>query len=727
MNSVVKRRLLTNVGCSVLVLALPNGHAAQASAASETERTLQEVIVTAQKQKQSLQEVPETVTAISSDELTKAGIRGIGDIQSEVTNLNLAKSQTNTINAVIRGVGSFRNVNGVGFFFDDVQDFNAYAQPLFDLDHVEVLKGPQGTLYGGLNIGGAIKYVLKQPRTDEWGGDAQLVAGDYGQNIEAAGASGPLSQDVAVRLSAYHQHVDGIFYNTFNNSKTGDNNNYGGRLALLGHVGSLRATLDLRANHLNTTRQQLLTSAQTPDSYDLRVFAQDHPYNRVTSVTPTLQLDYGFGSGYTLTSLTSYNYTSTNSLSDSETNAPPPGTDYPYLPLLKLFVPFWDRSEQQELRLASPGDGPITWMLGGYYLHRDLDGHNRYTILENTSFVPVRTIPVNNDYIFKEYAAFGTATYKFTDHWQASLGLRENHSENTFTDFFANETILRGGARVVIPAGTPSKVSGTQLLPRGELDYHFNPDVMLYGSVSRGVSPGGAAVAISPTGQPFDSEWTTAYELGEKADLLGHRLRLNAAAFYTLYTHRTFTAAMTLPGQAPIRINTNIGDSRNIGFEMDATAAPLPGLILHAGIGYVSAKWIGPLNYTSNNFLTHSLISADIGGNYAPATPDWTANASAEWTHPLTGDLALRLRGDAAYVGRQYWDLFDTYSSSPYTIVNLSAGFDYRNWMIFAEVKNVGDTKYNLDWLPARDTGAPINLANPGDPRMYTVTVSTRF
>ena len=93
----------------------------------------------------------------------------------------------------------------------------------------------------------------------------------------------------------------------------------------------------------------------------------------------------------------------------------------------------------------------------------------------------------------------------------------------------------------------------------------------------------------------------------------------------------------------------------------------------------------------------------------------------------MTQDLQLRLRADADYIGRRYWDLFNTYSSDPYTLVNLGAGFDYRNFSIFAQVKNVADTKYLLEWLPRRDTGAPVSLGNPGDPRMFMVTVSADF
>src|SRR5882724_7250905 len=211
---------------------LPLG-AASAAESAEGAANLDEIVVTARKREEKLQDVPVTVTVISSTQLKESGIERIDDIQSEVTNLILSKSQTNTINAVIRGVGSFRNVNGVGFFYDDIQDFSAYSQRLFDVDHVEVLKGPQATLYGGLNIGGAIKYVLKQPEFD-WSGEADATAGSYNQHTEEVTLTGPIvGHSLAFRLSAYAEHKDGYFNNLYTGGKLGAIDDIGGRFALL--------------------------------------------------------------------------------------------------------------------------------------------------------------------------------------------------------------------------------------------------------------------------------------------------------------------------------------------------------------------------------------------------------------------------------------------------------------------------------------------------------------
>jgi len=331
----------------------------------------------------------------------------------------------------------------------------------------------------------------------------------------------------------------------------------------------------------------------------------------------------------------------------------------------------------------------------------------------------------------EQYAGFGSASYRFAEKWEATVGLRVNRSQNTYTDFLHNETVVVGGAREVIPAGTPSEVDETAVLPRGEVSYHFNPDLMLYASVSEGVQPGAASVITSTTGQPFEREKTTAYELGEKGEFLDHRLRLNSAFFYTKYSDRTFTSTVIPPGGGPIRLNANIGGATNIGFEVDITAKPTSEISLHAGLGYIKSTWDKGTRYTYINLglppARRAPITADISGLSSPTTPSWTFDASTEWAHPLTGDLTLKVRGDVEFVSKQYFDLLDTYSENSYTIGNALVGIDYRNYSAYFQVHNMGNTRYNTDYFPRRDNGSPTDLANPGEPRMFSVTLSAKF
>jgi len=271
----------------------------------------------------------------------------------------------------------------------------------------------------------------------------------------------------------------------------------------------------------------------SPNDVNYNVYIQDPVYNHADTVAPSLKLDFKLGQSITLTSITGYSFTRNDLLFDSQSAMAPAGSGIPYYALVRNYRDTSDTSYQQELRLTSGTDSPLTWIAGAYFLKRVTPYPGDTQVLSPPPFFsPMSTVDYDVKFDDEQYAGFGSASYRFAEKWEATVGLRVNRSQNTYTDFLHNETVVVGGAREVIPAGTPSEVDETAVLPRGEVSYHFNPDLMLYASVSEGVQPGAASVITSTTGQPFEREKTTAYELGEKGEFLDHRLSVDGSLYY---------------------------------------------------------------------------------------------------------------------------------------------------------------------------------------------------
>jgi iron complex outermembrane receptor protein len=269
--------------------------------------------------------------------------------------------------------------------------------------------------------------------------------------------------------------------------------------------------------------------------------------------------------------------------------------------------------------------------------------------------------------------------------------------------------------------GLSTDVKGTSFLPSASLAYHFDPDVMSYLSITRGLQPGGAAV-VANAPKPWSPETTVNYELGLKSDLFSRRMQLNAALFYTDYSNRTFTNTV-LTAQGSQNFNQNIGNAKNIGAELEMEVRASRELTLRAAISEIEATWNNGVTYFNPTLGR----AQSIAGFTSPYVPKWTASASADWVHKLTADLRLRVRGDAYYFGKQYWDVLNTYRADAYALLGASVGFSWNKIDVFLQGRNLTNKRYNTIWFAARDTGAAANFGNPGDPQTWLLTASVKF
>src|ERR1700674_5473338 len=263
-----------------------------ASADSNKSDEITEIVVTARKRSENLRDIPASITAISAATIEDAHITQLDDLGAMVANLNIDEAHDNTPDVVLRGVGSFGLVAGVGFYVNDVQVFEGQIARPIDIERIEVLKGPVGTLFGGANVGGAIKYVTKDP-TSTWENEATVEFGSYRTRNYQAVVSGPISDTVGVRASVYYDSHDGNVWDTVNKFDYGAANDHGARVTLVATPNeSNKIHLWLTADDYNTSSQTLMY--EPPDAFTYSRTVQDFFIPAFTRhiISAAVQLDH---------------------------------------------------------------------------------------------------------------------------------------------------------------------------------------------------------------------------------------------------------------------------------------------------------------------------------------------------------------------------------------------------------------------------------------------------
>jgi len=645
-----------------------------------------EIIVQARKRNERLSDIPETISAITADTIQRAGISSLNDIGRQTPNIVLNRRQDNEPNVVIRGVGAFGNTQGVGFYIDDVQNFTDQSAALQDVERIEILKGPQGTLYGGSNIGGAIKYVLKKPGPD-FGAEGKVEAGSF-KTVNVSGAvNAPLSPTLAARISAYYNKFGGFVHNTLLGGHPDESREWGTRLALGWQpVDGIDVQFSYRHNDVSNGGNVYVPGGETPSGG--AVYGRTADYNvdvankrRVDGAI--LDVSYDMGPAE-LTSVTSYTRRNAKFRWD---------LDYSSADAVTAFNGKRHKAEifTQELRLASTAKGPLDWLVGAYYASIDNRGitNNADLIFGPDAGGPVFVENYNNgDTIEKQYALFGTANYGFGD-FHVGAGLRVARSEFT-------------GRDLNLPLSVD--VNKTTVLPKITLSYKITPDTMLYANYAIGSEPGRVNVTTG-TGGAYKDERAASYEAGIKGSLLDRSVTYELAGFYIDYKRRQFESQFINSDGSVAEEVTNIGKSVSYGVEGGFTYTPVRGLNLSASAGYLHSRW-------DDKAALFNL--APVDGLTVPNSPSFTANASIDYSVPLGDSLELGLRADLSHMGKFYWDIANTSFEPSYNIVNLRAavGDPDGRWEFAVRGENVFNTKYftefNADIFgPGQGLGAP--------------------
>jgi iron complex outermembrane receptor protein len=719
--------------------------AGQEAADSAEQGGLNVIVVTAQRREQDIQDVPISVTAISGDDLTEIGIRDPRDLTLVVPSLSIqAGTSSTTTSLFLRGVGigdfNSNTTGAVGVYVDDVF-LGANAGKLFnvfDSEGIEVLKGPQGTLYGRNTTAGAIRFSSRKP-TDEFSANAAISYGRFNEVQAEAGVGGPIIGEVLkARVSGTYLRRDGWMLNRVTGNKLNALDMWAGRAIVdftpnpdvlvraIVHGGQNRGDarqfqhrgsgVDLFGNPIVVDGVPLdgLGYADTDGDIDAGDFdIEGKERVDVFGASLTGKVDFG---RVTLTSISAYEQVRRNTLEDTDAS-----------PNDVLTATYIDRPEQysQELRLQSNDSGPINWIVGGYYFHDKLVTNSSFDILRvlrDPDDLPGTLDPVNSigNYAYpytqetESWAAFAQADVELTDRLTLTGGLRYSVDSIDFDyrGFFDDV--------VVVPV---LEFSGSEtfrdLSWRAALSFKASDDVMLYASSSKGYNSGGFAGGSSSDPaqlQPFDSETLYAYEAGVKTDLLGRTLRFNAAAFY--YDYRDLQVfVFDTSGVLPVQRKLNAGNAEIYGLEVELQAQPSRYFNAFVNASFLHAKY--------KDFI--ALAAEDYAGNDLVNAPDFSLSAGFSVTQPLPGGSSLQLRADGNFQSETFLtpDNVRANRVEPYGTANVRFSWLSADEKIELALwgKNVTGTRYITYISPV----LTMDQINYNDPSTYGVQAVLKF
>jgi outer membrane receptor protein involved in Fe transport len=696
--------------------------------------TLEEIVVTAQKRSEQLLDVPVSVAALDAEGLVADHATGIEDYYSTVPGLALNAQTGGRLSLAIRGITTGgASSPTVGITIDDVPigssagytyaaEFASDIDPAM-LERVEVLRGPQGTLYGATSLGGLLRYVTVKPRLNELSGRAQLdgfgVEGsDEGYTLRGAANLPVVDDRMAMQLSAFTRHEPGFV----DNEQTGEDevnseDSYGGRLAALWRLTDA-ATLQVSALYQHTEGDGS-SDVETDASLDTdgplahtRNPGTGHYSREQQQYDATFEVDFGWG---VLSSITGYGVSEMDEtidvtatlgfLTEIATGRDDLGST--------TFLPNSTDKFSQEFRLTSRQDSRLEWLLGVFYTHEDSDvAYNIYAVDPQSGDVLSAVILDSFPSTFEEYALFGTATWHFTDQLDLQVGGRYSEEEQEF-----DETI--SGPLFDPPYRLSEDSSGDKFTWLIAPSYKPSDDVLVYGRIATGYRPGGP----NPGGglgfpSQFEPDETTSYELGLKGYFLNQMMSLDLSAYYIDWDNIQVQLTDLPTG---FLYYANAGKARSQGLELSLAAAPATGLTIAATTAYTDAE------------LSDSGGIAAVEGERLPYSAEWTATLSVDQEFDLTSRTSAFIGGTLAYVGGRY----DAFQSDPgvprvelpsYTTLDLRAGFRFEDWTFSLYAKNLTDERGILGASPeVPDASTGVYVMSVIQPRTIGLSAAVTF
>lgn len=697
---------------------------------------LEEIVVTSQLREQSLQEVPVAVTAFSSSDITEAGIDSTQDFINLTPNVSLDDSFTygNTFIS-IRGVSQINNADSpVAIVVDGVPQNNQkqFKMQLFDIERIEVLKGPQGSLYGRNAIGGAISIVSKQP-SEELEGFMNFSVGNGDMRDITAGISDTVVQGLSYRLAGSYLEKDGLINNSF----------LGTKADFVDKDYSIRGTVLYEPND-NVKADLRLSTAEfdAGSSYDVvtnsllnpgyrsgtanDVFDPDENFLGVTrgetdEVTLKLDLDLGFA---TLTSITGYTDLTEDYQADLDFSNPMGlGGFLGILGEIRQAQNLDVEMMSQELRLVSPADERLRWIAGVFYIETDRQLETLASCDDDPAcaaglelvfglpFTPpddFTFINRNEDNDNTAWSVFGQLEYDLSDRMTAQLGLRYDRDEREQRDVNNNIELSK---------------DFDAWQPKLTLNYRFYEDIMGYATYSTGFRSGG--FNAPGLGLPqFEDEFLQNFELGLKSELLDGRLLLNSAVFYSKSDDYQF---FFVDATTAAQFIANLDEVDILGFDADFRFLASESFEIFGGIGLTDTE-IKKISGPTAAALAASGV--DIGlveGSHAPKNTPFTLNLGAQFTTAVTETIDFRLRLDYEHRGKKYWQVDNQDVQDELDLLGARIAFETESWQLTLWGDNLTDEEYYTDYNPAEFTGSLTDIGFPAQPRTYGLDVSFHF
>lgn len=682
---------------------------------------LDAVTVTADKKEELLQTVPISVTAISAKQVEDFRLWDIKGITAIVPNLYSGNSGDGRNVTSIRGITTTSYDPAVATYIDGVNQFSldTYIPELSDIQRIEVLRGPQGTLFGRNAMGGVINIITKQP-TNATHGFAEVDEGNYSQQRYAAGIRTPVVKDVLfLGVSGVYAKRDGYYTNTYNNSSFDRLSALTGNYYLKYLPGAgWSATLNVKhQNNRNWGAFPLSTSVKQAFSHPF-LLAQNAVGEMIDNTLDASLAVRHSGAAVDLTSQTSW---------QNNHRYYKPSVDGDFSPadavtIINDYGTAWNNVQAftQEFRLGSSDrrSSPLSWTAGAYFFHqyvpKKLATHfgkdARLVGSSISNYSSINTTKGRNTGV----AGYAQVNYAFTRKLELIAGLRYDY-EYRYLDV-QGQYQPDGAPALVTTPDTSAALHFSALSPKVGVKYQLTAHSMLYSTYSRGYRPGGLTQLSTDPRQPplypYQPEYSSNIELGLKNTWWDHRLELNLTAFLT---HVTDAQIPTLVLPAAITVTRNTGKLISKGIEGEISATPLKGLELEYDLGYTDA------HYESLS-LSQNGRAVDLAGKKQIFTPDLTSMFSSQYSVLLSARHKVKaiLRGEWFYLGREYFDLKNGITQAPHSILNARVGLTIPHLELFFWERNLTDTKY-IEY--AYDFGA-VHL---GDPRTYGFTLKTTW
>jgi iron complex outermembrane receptor protein len=699
---------------------------AQNDAASANGAVLEEITVTAERRADNLQRVPVAVTNFSTVQLQQENIQSLRSLGMEATSLFIPRSNINpsTNSYFIRGVGESDAVQagGVGIYIDDVFLPRGLGSnyEFGDTESVEVLRGPQGTLYGRNSEAGAIKITTKQPR-DTFGFYSDNQVGNYGQFIERAGINIPIAPGIAGSIDYVHHQRDGTIFNAYTRNDTRDIDSDALQAKLRFDLDdALSVTVTARGLLDNSTGGSAGSSIYVPGgvlqslglvkgpippriSYSEYANNYNHMQQAALAANATWQID----DNHTLKSITSYYEMEQPGQYD---------TDLSPKVLSELLLHHRDHLVTQEFQFAGNFDS-WRYTTGLYYYHETF---NSYRVTSTQPAAVVQVVPQWGTERIDSLAAYGQGTYKVTDALSLTAGARFTFEHRSFDFTYGTLAPVRALGEVT------AQHSWDSFTPKVGIDYQITPDILAYVSFSQGFKAGGydnRANSLLAATKPFEQEKVDAWEIGLKSELFDKRLRVNLAAFNNAYSNFQ-TTARDIPTGTTLRVNA--GDAETRGFEVETTAVVTEDL-----------TWINNASFlTATVTKTKSLLSDGTNplGHRLPYAPRWTLSSRLQYDlpiHPfgLGGTWASSV--NVNYTTTTYIDLQNSQVGKAPPQVNLNLDLYYTSedghWLTGISVQNAANSVYGQGGTTSGTGAKAYTTTNFNEPRLVEFRVKYTY
>lgn len=744
MNTATKRRAARSALAVALLLGASSAALAQETPAKTAPDNASpessdgaDIVVTAQKRSERLQDVPIAVSAIGGDALEKQRIKSADELAGKIVNLQLTSTVgDNTPIFALRGVSmsdfSLNQASPVATYYDEVYkgNFAFLGVAMYDLERVEVLRGPQGTLYGKNTTGGAVNLISRNAKLGETSGYLNAGYGNYNR-VDLSGAINvPLGTKAALRVAGTFSHADGWFKNVVpGKPDLAETREY-----------ALRATLNVEPSDTLRFVLRASTSFQNPHNYG--IFAEpaatlrpgltnwqiasnisDRRNARTWAVALTGTLD--LTDALTVTSVTSWDKGRLSFFEDTDGTA-----------TQLLEIPYQARATQfaQDLRLSSQFDGPFNFILGAYFNREkvynettlgiatdvDFDGKPGITDGDCAIGLPAACLTRNSfDQIKKSFALYSDLSFDLTNQLTLRGGLRFTHDEGTQSNFVSNAFGPNGVLVANLIPSSNLTYSADNLSGKIGLDYKINPDVMVYGNYSRGFrAPSFNAQAFFDPSEltVAKAEEIEAFELGLKSQFADRRVTLNVAAFSYTYTNQQFINVNSANATQTL---LNIPRSRIYGGEAELTARATDNLTLRAGLGLLKSEIkVGVVN------------GINVSGNRLSNAPVATFSGGIDATIMDSARGKLSVHSDLNYSSSQFFEVLNIPRLQQKSYALLSGHIDWESadgrWTASIWGKNLANKFYFTSRIDLQ-AGFGFDYNHVGTPRTYGVTVGVHF